>query len=152
MRVHPRREAGSFAGRRGDGPGHTEKWTGVRPAAGRHTGEGSRPRAAGKSEQDLFGLVVAGVTEHDHRRAQPFGDLFEGRVSRIPRLSLGAAAFGCNLDRHDLDGIQAKASALLCTVVGHRRRALLQAMVDDHGAGVQTGSRRLEGDGCRERK
>jgi len=152
VRVHPRREAGSFTGGRGRGPGHTEKWTDVRPATGRHTGEGPRPRTAGQSEQDLLSLVVAGVTEHDHRRAQPCGDLFKCRVSRVPRLSLGAAAIGRYLDPHDLDGIQAKASALLCTVVGHRRRALLQAMVDDDGPGSQAGARRLEGDGCRERK
>jgi hypothetical protein len=88
--VHPRRETGGFTGRSGGGPGQAEKGAEIRPAPGRHTGKGACPGAPDQAQQDLLSLVVAGVTEHDRQRAESRGHLFEGLVSRVSGLCLGA--------------------------------------------------------------
>jgi len=81
-------------------------------AAAQTTGSGSstptsQPAGApGKAQQDLLCLVVTGVTEHDGHGTDPFGDILKGPVSRVPRLSLGAGAGACDLDRHYLDGVK----------------------------------------------
>jgi hypothetical protein len=115
------------------------------------------------------------VPEQDGNGTNAFDNILEGAVSRVPRRSLGARARPVatgslagapavvraravasagrpDLDRDDLNGVQAQAAALVGRCFGNRPGPFLQVVVHDDGARGQGQPRRLEGNGCRERQ
>lgn len=113
------------------GAADPEKGPHVTATGGRHTGKGSCPGAASKSQQDLFRLIVPGVPQQDHGRRMPGGCV---RERGIPGGAGGLLRPGgrCgHVNPDDVDGVQAQRAALL----GRAGRDLggpdLQPVIDD---------------------
>ena len=105
--------------------------------------------AAGEAQQHGLGLVVEGVAEQDRCSARLFANRHERGIARLARGSLRAALLADVDATHD-DRVEAEPGRLLCRPLGHLVAALLQTMVDDHGAGAEAGTRSLEGGGSSE--
>jgi hypothetical protein len=78
----------------------------------RHPGQRTGAGAAGQAEQDGLGLVVEGVAEQDHRRAQPVGGRVQGGVARVAGGGF-RPPLTADLDRLDLDRVQTQLGAAL---------------------------------------
>jgi hypothetical protein len=111
-----------------------------------HAGQRADAGAAGETEEDGLGLVVAGVGEEDRGGAVALRDGVERRVPRVARGGLGSAV-PADGDRDRLDGAEL-----------HRREAGddfggtdvgpgLEAVVDGDAAGPDTELGRFEGEG-----
>ena len=89
--------------------------------------------------------------EQHGRRAQLAGHGIQSLVSGVAGRGLRAAV-ARDLDPHDAHRIETEGARLLGRAFGRRCRAILQPVVDDHGAGGDPGPRRLERDRGRERQ
>ena len=124
-RITPGAEAPRGAGRLGRRAIDAEKGAKVPASLGGHPREGARSAAAGEAEEDLFGLVIAGMTEEDKHasagvalrpgirgepgsgaldlRSNPVGGCVEGRVPGPTGVGFESIRGAPDLHEYDLD-------------------------------------------------
>lgn len=145
-RVVPGVEAGGGARRAGRRPVDLKERAGEGDAPSRrrrgHAGEGAGAGAAQESQEDLLGLVVAGVAEQHEGGVEVAGRGGERGVAGLAGVGLGAGASAGDADpAHDDDLVGAAVGgahrpALIGGTLGDLGRPGLQVVVDDDDAGA----------------
>jgi hypothetical protein len=151
LRVEPRLESGIRAGLDGRRAPDAEQRPPVEAARPLHALQAGRPAAPGQTQQHRLRLVVERVAEQDRGGTAVGRGLLEGGVAGGAGGGLGST-IGADGHLGDDHGVKAQVGGLLRGAGRGIPGSCLQTVVDDHGAGAESGARCLERGGRGERE
>lgn len=152
VRVVPDLQALLLAGLSRVMAAHVQQRTPQPSAPARHPRQPAWTGPARKPEQHRLGLIVASVPKHDRGGVVAAARGLQSRVTRSASGGFGPAVGDVDVDRGDLDGVEACAARPVGDCRGLSRGACLHTVIDGHQARSQTRSRSDEGHGSGQRR